>query len=362
VKEQKLDQALEECLSLLEQGQATMEECLDRYPHHADELHVLLSIALETRRVSLPSPSPEASAAWRQRIVDALAARTSRRSVLAALAQHLKQMGRYFRRIPQPLLTVARLTAPVFLVLAVGASLYLLIGTPGAHAATLTNARGTVEILRAGGDTWQQISTGHQVGAGDRIRAAQSSGAILTLPNGSTVDLKANTDVDLLKIRGRRYTQDSWHIVLHQRTGQTSNCLRCPENETYRFEVRTQNATVIARGTEFSVRVRDDGATDVAVVEGRVAVTAVQTTRWVEAGQMTSVQPKQPPAPILPIPTRTPEVIMTSAPRFEAGKIETHESADSHESIKLDKQGKEDESTQDKTSKPVNPLPAPTSR
>jgi len=336
VREQTVDQALDECFRLLEQEHATIQECLDRYPEYADELEVPLSIVFETQSASLPSPSPNGMAAWRQRTVDALSAREKGRSIGARLGQQVKQIGIRLQGIPQPLPALARLSVPLLLVLAVGAVLYLLIGAPEARAATLTNARGTVEVLPAGHDTWQRISTGHEVEAGDRVRAAESSGAILSLPNGSTIDLKSKTDVNLVKIEVRRYARDSWDIVVHQRRGRTSNCLRCPANETYRFEIRTETATVVARSTEFSVSVGEDGVTDVEVAEGRVAVTALETTRWPEAGQMTSVHPEQVPDLVRPIPARTREEITTPTPGSEEADAGGDKSTDSPSSIETE--------------------------
>ena len=305
--EQKISHALEECLILLEQGDATLEECLARYPQHAAELRPLLTMAQEVHHVSLPSPSPAATARWRQHTVDALAAQKPNRQPATSLSRRLAQVGARFQatlqRVPRPVGLAALSTV----LLAIGLSLYLLMGTSTVQAATLTNVHGVVEILPAGGTEWLPFAVGQRVAPGDRVRVGQSSSATLTFPNGSTTDLESGTDVDLLQIRTHWYSHDNWDVVLRQRTGRTTSCLSCPENETYRFEVQTQIATIVARGTRFSVSIEENGVTDVAVVEGAVSVTTSNTTRWVEAGQMTSVRPEDSLVPILPIPTSTQE-------------------------------------------------------
>ncbi len=55
----KLDQVLAECLERLTSGQATLEECLARYPEHAAELRRLLTTAgkLESARTVRPAPA-----------------------------------------------------------------------------------------------------------------------------------------------------------------------------------------------------------------------------------------------------------------------------------------------------------------
>jgi hypothetical protein len=230
----------------------------------------------------------------------------------------------------------AALAALSALLLVVGLGLYLLVGTPTVRAATLTDVQGTVEILSAGSGAWLPISAGQQVMPGDRIRVGQSSGATLTFPNGSTTALESGTDMDLMQIRPRWYSQNGWDVILRQRAGRTTNCLRCPASEAYRFEVRTQIATVVARSTRFSVSITQDGATDVAVAEGTVAVTALKTTLWLEAGQMTSIRPEKPLAPILPIPISTQEPTATPVPTLEVEEIESPEPSESPASIEIE--------------------------
>ncbi len=58
-KSREFDNILDECLeSLLTEG-ATVEQCLQRFPKHADELKPLLETALATRKASTIKPSPD---------------------------------------------------------------------------------------------------------------------------------------------------------------------------------------------------------------------------------------------------------------------------------------------------------------
>jgi hypothetical protein len=58
-KSREFNNILDECLeSLLTKG-ATIEQCLQRFPKHADELKPLLETALATKRVSAIQPSPD---------------------------------------------------------------------------------------------------------------------------------------------------------------------------------------------------------------------------------------------------------------------------------------------------------------
>jgi len=67
----QLSDVLDECLTLL-RGGATIEECLARYPRHANDLRPLLEVALRINRLPQPSSSPTAFAAGKRRMLEAL--------------------------------------------------------------------------------------------------------------------------------------------------------------------------------------------------------------------------------------------------------------------------------------------------
>jgi hypothetical protein len=66
-----LDSALAECLALLESGNATLEECLERYPN-VEHLPELLNLALGIRAVPDPEPDPAWFDAARRRLERAM--------------------------------------------------------------------------------------------------------------------------------------------------------------------------------------------------------------------------------------------------------------------------------------------------
>lgn len=68
-----LDDVLAECLSLLEEGEATLEGCLARYPELADDLRPLLLVALRLREGPIASASPATVAEGRRRLLERLA-------------------------------------------------------------------------------------------------------------------------------------------------------------------------------------------------------------------------------------------------------------------------------------------------
>ncbi len=66
---------LDQCLTRIERGEATVESCLAAYPEHAAELRPLLMTATAVRSVDVPDPSASAQARIRARVLAAAAPR-----------------------------------------------------------------------------------------------------------------------------------------------------------------------------------------------------------------------------------------------------------------------------------------------
>ena len=334
---QGLSEALDESLTLLEDGQATLEECLTRYPEYAGDLRPLLVVALEMRRVPVPTSSSTAFAAGKRRMLQALAERKRQRSAspsplrrcaewIASLL-HRKERPAAWRRASAFRLALAATVVLVLFALA-GTFLPSWFGMTVAQAATIGQVNGVVKVLPAGSSTWRPASAGERVEAGDRIRTGPSSATTLVFFDGSTTDLEAETEVAVIQMDSRR--DDSGKvIVLHQRLGRTYSRVQRLPDLVSRFEIEAPTAAVAVRGTEFALTVEADGTTHVMVVEGVVNVTAQGITIAVLAGQETTVQPDQPPAPTHPVLVATPmsQPTPTSAPTDPLEPTETPESA-----------------------------------
>jgi hypothetical protein len=312
---QNLSETLDQSLALLETGQATLAECLDRYPEYADDLLPLLETALEVRRLPKPTASPAALAAGRHRMLEALAEKEHRQAAfpnllhryaswLAVLFGREEGLPVQRRRFAAPLAVVAMLVLIVFAV--AGLSLLPWPGKTVAQTATLTQVSGVVEVMAAGSDTWQPVSVGVQVETGDRIRTRSLSNATLAFFDGSTVGMGAVTEMAFVEMSSRRDGSNRV-IALYQQLGQAHSRVQSLPDLASRFEIETPAADVVVRGTEFDTAVEPDGATSVAVVEGIVEVVAQGNTVAVEAGQEVAIEPGEPPpAPVQPTSTPTP--------------------------------------------------------
>ena len=318
-----LDRALDESLTLLMEGRATLEECLARYPEHAADLRPLLETALQLYRTPRPTTRPAAFAAGKRRMLRALTEKQQhlvpsspaprRPGWIAALLERKEKTRREYG----PLYLRQVMAAATALILLVAAGFLFLswLQTPVARAATLAQVDGVVEVLPEGEQTWHPAAVGERIEPGDRIRTGPASAALLRFFNGSTTNIGAETEISLVQMNSRRMGGHEV-VVLHQWIGESYHRVQPLPDSASEFKVETPAAITRVRGTVFAVIVEEDGTTDVVVVEGKVDVIAQERIVQVLAGQGTTVQPKHPPVPARPtaVATPTPWSTPTSSP------------------------------------------------
>ncbi|MFN8376893.1 MAG: hypothetical protein U0694_28970, partial [Anaerolineae bacterium] len=98
---QELDTIVEDCLDAIQRGDATLEDCLRRYPAAAAELKPLLQIALLTSRLKAPQMSAERVQALDKQL------RTSMPPQTASRPQSSIRLWQPFVRLAAALLVIA---------------------------------------------------------------------------------------------------------------------------------------------------------------------------------------------------------------------------------------------------------------
>ena len=293
--EHDIDIALDECLELLQRGQATLDQCLAHYPDQAAELRPLLEMAQEVRQVPRPASSADAFAAGKREMLQVLAEKKSRQAVspqrFSRYARWLETLSEREKLTPMPQRIPAwqlALGSALLLILLIvgGLSLRTWMSTVVAQAAALAEVSGVVEVMPVGSDTWLPAVPGSRVTIGDRIRTGTSSVATLAFFDGSVTILAAETELTVSQLSARRDGHDK-AIVLHQWVGRTYNRVQRLLDAASSFEIETPTAVTAVRGTVFAVEVESDGTTEVTVGEGLVEVTAQETTVEVPPGQAT---------------------------------------------------------------------------
>jgi len=310
----EIDDILDACWVQLESGEASLEDCLARYPHHAGILGPLLLTALEVRRLRQPETTPEAFEAGKQLMLAALARKQRRQIISRApsfdpVRQAVSQLreGRGLTAWLTRPAVISALAAVTVFVWVIASGLFFQLWRSGLvpRDAVLANVTGVVEVQAAPDVAWQPVTTGGHVEAGDRIRTGESSGVTLSFLDGSTTSLGSETEIAISELSSQRDGQRTM-TVLYQRVGQTRNRVESKSAPGSRFQIETASAVAVAQGTEFMVDVGADDTTHVTVIDGMVTVTARQSTVVLSAGQATTVQPDQAPGPAVWAPTVEP--------------------------------------------------------
>ncbi|HEY6202338.1 MAG TPA: FecR domain-containing protein [Candidatus Limnocylindria bacterium] len=170
--------------------------------------------------------------------------------------------------------------------------------TPLRAAAVLTVISGDVQT-RFGGSGFSSATDGAVLYVGSTVRTSGDARAVLTLFEGSTIELEPASDITIEEATTRSSSTivqlaqsvgRSWHVVTHLTTADS------------RYEVRTPAATASVRGTAFEVAVDDalsGPTTTVTTTEGRVATadTAGSSEVLVTADQITTVRANTAPEP-----------------------------------------------------------------
>lgn len=153
---------------------------------------------------------------------------------------------------------VFRRAAPVLL------AAVLTLSPLAAYAASISEAVGSVQIRKAGSQSWGSVTgAGHVLGPGDEIKTGRGSRTVLQFDDGSKVEIGPNGSFQLEEARP---DSAAMKFNLGFMKAWVSKAL------ARRFQVRTPTAVCSVRGTEFGVNVADGGNTAVNVFSGLVGV------------------------------------------------------------------------------------------
>jgi hypothetical protein len=147
-------------------------------------------------------------------------------------------------------------------------------------AAILTVISGDV-LTRFGGMSFASAADGAVLYVGSAVRTAYGARAVITLFEGSTVELEPGSEVMIEEATTR---SDATIVQLAQSLGRSWHVVTRLTNADSRYEVRTPSATASVRGTAFEVVVTDGATgptTTVTTTEGLVATLDTAATREV---------------------------------------------------------------------------------
>ncbi len=269
---EQIDDLLEHNLQRLDHGES-LEQILAGLPPDQVELAPLLKIAVRTRNADHPQMNPLLARSQRTRLVG---------------ATHNGNKGKVKARLTLPVILTGVSTIALALVL----GLVLLFAVPAnAHAATLANIQGVVEVAPSADNlNWSVAQDGQQVTQGEVVRTRMASSVTLVYFDGSKTQVGSESSLEIAQLSGG--PGSALRLELRQLYGASSHdVVKLHGSEPF-YRVLTPAGTAVVHGTSFSVDVDSAGGVYYAVNHGRVAVSQGQATVYLTAGQATLVKPQ----------------------------------------------------------------------
>jgi hypothetical protein len=195
-------------------------------------------------------------------------------------------------------------------------------GPTDSSSAEIAQAQGTVEVQPAGSESWVPASGEVSLQDGSTVRTGDDSRVVLSFPDDSKVLLAPDTELSILRMNAAP-NGSTRVIVLRQTSGSTHNIVQNTSSPASRYEVQTPSATIIVKGTEFTVDVDEVGATRVMVNKGTVSVAAQGVTIDLDAGHATTVNFGEPPAVVERVPTKPVPPELSNSEENESSSRET---------------------------------------
>ncbi|MBN2470771.1 MAG: SH3 domain-containing protein [Anaerolineae bacterium] len=164
----------------------------------------------------------------------------------------------------------------------------LLTGVPASSAqgsdlvAVLEVIEAGVEVRRAGVEMWAPVNVESLVGVGDAIRTDDTGQARITFfQDGAFTELTPNTEYHILTFRG---DEARFNLKVEVLTGIVMQQFARLLDPASSYEVLTPGMAMTVRGTDFAIRVEDDGRSALLTYEGLVAAEAGGTSAPVNPG------------------------------------------------------------------------------
>jgi VCBS repeat-containing protein len=166
--------------------------------------------------------------------------------------------------------------------------------------AILSEAVGDVSVSNTGADSWTAAHVGMSLETGDGIKTGDNSSAEITFLDGSTIELEANTEIDIVSLEISTDT-GSKTITLDQIIGDTISRVTHLVGSESSYEVDTPDGVAGVRGSGMRVQVifdnpnYEDGTALVTNLGGSVYTIAHGVEVDVPVGQTCILVHDQPP-------------------------------------------------------------------
>jgi uncharacterized repeat protein (TIGR01451 family) len=165
--------------------------------------------------------------------------------------------------------------------------------------AILSAAAGNVSVMRAGTGGWTDAQVWMSLVIGDIVRSGHSSSAEITFFEGTTIELDADTQVEVVALNSSG--SGSTTIGLKQQIGNTISRVTHLVDTESSFEIETPAGVAAVRGSVMVVYVIEDGTTWITNKQGTMYGIAQGVELKIPLGRTCIIVPGQPPR-LVPLP------------------------------------------------------------
>jgi len=169
-------------------------------------------------------------------------------------------------------------------------------GSPCPSTLTILSiTEGEVSVMKAGTDDWIEAEVEMELEVGDTIKTGDNSGAEITFFDGSTIELEAGTQIEILSLDLACDTGVTT-ITLEQMIGDTISRVEKILDPASSYEVETPSGVVGVRGSGVRIQVFfDDLHYEDGTLEGNIYTIAQGVELQVPEGEQCILIPGQPP-------------------------------------------------------------------
>ena len=188
----------------------------------------------------------------------------------------------------------------IFLIMVITLTLIAGMGGCGQVSATPSTLTmfsitgGNISVMKAGTGSWTKAQVGMSLEPGDTIKSGDSSNTVITFPDGSAIELQADTEIEVASFSISTGT-GSATIMLKQKIGSIIFRVTKIIDPASRYEVETPTGAVVARGSIMWVSVIEDGTTQACNLEGDIWAIAQGVELQIPLGWCCIINPGQPP-------------------------------------------------------------------
>jgi hypothetical protein len=160
--------------------------------------------------------------------------------------------------------------------------------------AIFSTSGGNISVMKAGTGSWIEAQVEMSLEPGDIIKSGDNSNAEITFLDGSTIELEAGTEIEVVSLDISTDT-GSTTIRVKQTIGRIIFRVTKLVDPASRYEVETPTSVVAVRGSAMEVYVVEDGTTWVTNLEGDIWAVAQGVELQIPEGQQCVINPGQPP-------------------------------------------------------------------